>query len=83
MSEHGRHYKRLDEESFPTVYEDDRIHVYHNRSGEIFVKQKISGVGMRISPHGDQIDVTANGGYLDPWGSHSMVKRSFAICPRR
>lgn len=47
-------------ESFPVVFENDRIQIYRNPSNEIFVENKGSGVKIRISADKDVLQFTTH-----------------------
>lgn len=52
--------------AFPILYEDYFCVVYHNDSGEIFVKSKADHVVLRITPGSRGIDLTCFSGIFRP-----------------
>lgn len=68
---------------FPILFENTKVKVFNNPSGEIFVLLKINNIQIRISDHRDFLIVTAgNGnGRLEP----SLVGGlpAFRILPER
>ncbi len=58
---------------FPSLYEDGRIRVFTNGSGEIFVQDKAEyGETMRISPAYRGLIVTCQGGLMTPTSKNGL-----------
>ncbi len=59
-------------QSLPTVYEDSRVRVFHNCSGEIFVENKETGINIRISQDNKSLVVTTHDGFMTPWSVNGL-----------
>jgi hypothetical protein len=51
---------------FPVLYEDNRILVFENGSGEIFIEEKVSRQTLRITPDFPTLKITSATSYLIP-----------------
>ena len=60
-------------ENFPILFQDGRLQVYKNPSGEIFVEDmRDKGVEIRISLGQDGLTVTSQTGALTPWATNGL-----------
>lgn len=54
------------------VFETWNLIVYHNTSGEVFIKNKNSGVTIRVSDSILYLQITASDGVFSPWSVNGL-----------
>lgn len=64
--------KRMNDLAFEVDFETDGLEVYHNSSGEVFVKNKISNVTMRIGDYSAELHITASYCEIEPFSFNGL-----------
>ena len=62
----GAPFKVIAIRCFPALYENNKIEVHENGSGEIFVTLKSVNISMRVSNYRDSFIVTAGNNLIEP-----------------